>query len=108
MLSPSAAQPGNEEPCKTVSECLTEERRALKNAAHKARQDLVKAKKLSSANWWTLSEEDQTLVTNFHSGQLDRIRNDCDRAFGVCDAESVGERAMLKKVAVHNLVAAVK
>jgi len=82
MLSPSAAQPGNEEPCKTVSECLTEERRALKNAAHKARQDLVKAKKLSSANWWTLSEEDQTLVTNFHSGQLERIRDDCDLAFG--------------------------
>jgi hypothetical protein len=48
------------------------------------------------------------LLTNFQSGQLDRIRDDCDRAFGVCDAESVGERAMLKKVAVHNLVAAVK
>ena len=48
------------------------------------------------------------MLTNFQSGQLDRIRDDCDRAFGVCDAESVGERAMRKKVAVHHLVAGVK
>ena len=54
----------------------------MKNAAHKARQDLVKAKKLSSANWWTLSSEEQTLMTNFQSGQLERIRDDCDLAFG--------------------------
>ena len=67
---------------KQISERHTEERRALKNAAHKARQDLVKARKLSSANWWNLSREDQTLLTNFQSGQLDRIRDDCDRAFG--------------------------
>jgi hypothetical protein len=67
---------------KQVSERHTEERRALKNAAHKARQDLVKARKLSSANWWNLSREDQTLLTNFQSGELDRIRDDCDRAFG--------------------------
>ena len=67
---------------KQISERHTEERRALKNAAHKARQDLVKARKLSSANWWNLSREDQTLLTNLQSGELDRIRDDCDRAFG--------------------------
>jgi hypothetical protein len=67
---------------KQISECLTEECRALKNAAHNARQDLVKARKISSANWWTLSIEEQTLVTDFQSGQLERIRDDCDLAFG--------------------------
>jgi len=36
-------------------------------------------------------------MTNIQSGQLDLIRDDCDRAFGVSDAESVGERAMRKK-----------
>ena len=35
-------------------------------------------------------------MTNIQSGQLDLIRDDCDRAFGVSDAESVGERAMRK------------
>jgi hypothetical protein len=67
---------------KQISERLTEERRALKKAAHKARQDLVKARKIIRANWWNLSREDQTLLTDFQSGQLDRIRDDCDRAFG--------------------------
>ena len=42
----------------------------------------MKAKKISSANWWTLSIEEQTLVTDFQSGQLERIRDDCDLAFG--------------------------
>ena len=81
---------------KQVSERLTEERRALKDAAHKARQDLVKARKLSSAHWSSLSSEEQNLLTDFQSGELERIRDDCDRAFGVSDAESVGERAMRK------------
>ena len=50
-----------------------------------------------TTNWWNLSRVDQTLMTNIQSGQLDLIRDDCDRAFGVSDAESVGERAMRKK-----------
>jgi hypothetical protein len=36
-------------------------------------------------------------MTNIQSGQLDLIRDDCDRAFGVSDAESVGEQAMREK-----------
>ena len=67
---------------KQVSERLTEERRALKDAAHKARQDLVKARKLSSAHWSSLSSEEQNLLTDFQSGELERIRDDCDLAFG--------------------------
>ena len=67
---------------KEVSERLTEEGRALKDAAHKARQDLVKARKLSSAHWSSLSSEEQNLLTDFQSGELERIRDDCDLAFG--------------------------
>jgi hypothetical protein len=36
-------------------------------------------------------------MTNIQSVQPDLIRDDCDRAFGVSDAESVGERATRKK-----------
>jgi hypothetical protein len=67
---------------KQISECLTEERRALKKAAHQARQDLVKARKIHCENWENLSREDKTLWTNLQSGQLDRIRDACDQAFG--------------------------
>ena len=47
-------------------------------------------------------------MTNIQSGQLDLIRDDCDRAFGVSDAESVGERAMRQKMAVHHMVVAAR
>jgi hypothetical protein len=67
---------------KQISERCTEERKALKKAAHKARQDLVKARKIMEAPLWSLSKEDQTLVTDFQSGHLERIRDDCDQAFG--------------------------
>jgi hypothetical protein len=67
---------------KLISERLTNDRRALKDAAHKARQDLVTAKKLSSWNWGTLSRKEQTLVTDFQSGKLESIRAECDAAFG--------------------------
>ena len=67
---------------KQISECLTEERRALKKTAHQARQDLVKARKIHCENWENLSREDKTLWTNLQSGQLDRICDACDQAFG--------------------------
>jgi hypothetical protein len=67
---------------KLISERLTADRRALKDAAHKARQDLVTAKKLSTWNWGTLSRKEQTLVTDFQSGKLESIRAECDLAFG--------------------------
>jgi hypothetical protein len=43
-------------------------------------------------------------MTNIQSGQPDLIHDDCDRAFGVSDAENVGERATRKKMTVHYLV----
>jgi hypothetical protein len=67
---------------KHISECRTEDRKALKKAAHQARQDLVKARKIHTEKWENLSKEDKNLWINLQSGKLDRICNACDQAFG--------------------------
>ena len=70
-----------------ISERLTEERRALKRAAHAARQDLVQGKKISMAinrgarEWDDMSSEEARLLNDFNSGKLHRVRDDCDAAF---------------------------
>jgi hypothetical protein len=71
-----------------ISEALTEKRRALKKAAHKARQDLVLAVKLNGAitrgsrAWDDLTGKEQALVEDLNSGKLTQARDDCDAAFG--------------------------
>ena len=71
-----------------ISERLTEERRALKKAAHTARQDLLRGAKLNAAIlrgsrvWDHLSHWEKELLEDFNSGKLTRARDDCDAAFG--------------------------
>ena len=71
-----------------MSERLTEKRRALKNAAHTARQALVRGQKIHAAilqgskQRAALSAMDRALVDDFISGMLARRRDECDAAFG--------------------------
>ena len=71
-----------------ISEKLTEERRALKKAAHAARQELVRASRINGAilrgtkDWNDLTATEKRLLDDFNSGKLFRIRDQCDAAFG--------------------------
>ena len=71
-----------------ISERLTEERRALKNAAHAARQALVRGRNIPAAvardakQLATLSHRDRALLADFTCGKLATIRDECDAAFG--------------------------
>ena len=71
-----------------ISERLTTERKALKDAAHAARQALVRGRKIHAAilrgsnQRAALSGEDIALLDDFISGKLDRDREECDAAFG--------------------------
>ncbi len=71
-----------------VSQRSTDERRALKKAAHAARQALARAKKINGAilrgsrAWEDLSNTEKALLDDFNSGSLIRIRDECDAAFG--------------------------
>ena len=71
-----------------ISERLTKERRALKNAAHAARQALVRGRKIHAAilrgsnQRAALSDLDNALLDDFICGRLDRVRDECDAAFG--------------------------
>ena len=71
-----------------ISEKLTEERRALKKAAHAARQELVRASRINGAilrgakDWNDLTATEKRLLDDFNSGKLSCIRDQCDAAFG--------------------------
>ena len=71
-----------------ISERLTKKRRALKNAAHAARQALVRGRKIhadilrGSKQWAALSDQDKALLDDFNCGRLARARDKCDVAFG--------------------------
>jgi len=71
-----------------ISEKRTEERTALKKAAHAARQEFVRARRIDGAiekgmrALWDLSQQDRKLLDDFNSGKLARIRDDADAAFG--------------------------
>ena len=71
-----------------ISESLTEERRALKNAARTARQALVRGRKIHAAvlqgskQRAALSDQDRALLDDFICGRLARVRDECDAAFG--------------------------
>ena len=71
-----------------ISERLTKERRALKNAAHAARQALVRGRKIHAAilrgsnQRAALSDQDNALLDDFICGKLDHVRDECDAAFG--------------------------
>ena len=71
-----------------ISERLTKERRALKNAAHAARQALVQCRTIHAAilrgskQRAALSDQDTALLDDFTCGRLARVRDDCDAAFG--------------------------
>ena len=71
---------------KQISEQLTKERRALKNAAHAARQALVRGRKIHAAalsnQRAALSDQDRALLDDFICGRLARVRDECDVAFG--------------------------
>ena len=71
-----------------ISEQLTKERMALKNAAHASRQAFVRGRKIHAAilqgsnQWAALSDRDKTLLDDFTCGTLERVRDKCDAAFG--------------------------
>ena len=69
-----------------ISERLTKERKALKNAAHAARQALVRGRKIHAAalsnQRAALSDQDKALLDDFICGRLARVRDECDAAFG--------------------------
>ena len=71
-----------------ISEQLTKERMALKNAAHASRQAFVRGRKIHAAilqdsnQWAALSDRDKTLLDDFTRGTLERVRDNCDAAFG--------------------------
>ena len=71
-----------------ISQESTDERRALKKAAHAARRAFARAKKINDAilrgsrAWEDLSNTDNKLLDDFNSGSLMRIRDECDAAFG--------------------------
>ena len=71
-----------------ISERLTEERSVKKKVAHNARQQLVRARKIDTAiqngmrDAQTLSRQDRQLLNALHSGELARVRDKADAAFG--------------------------
>ena len=71
-----------------ISEQLTKERMALKNAAHASRQAFVRGRKIHAAilrgsnQRAALSDQDKALLDDFICGRLDRVRDECDAAFG--------------------------
>ena len=71
-----------------ISEQLTKERMALKNAAHASRQAFVRGRKIHAAilqdsnQRAALSDRDKTLLDDFTCGTLERVRDNCDAAFG--------------------------
>ena len=60
----------------------------LKKAAHAARQDLVRARKIDDAikdrrrTLQDLSQRDRKLLDDFKSGKLEQVRDEADAAFG--------------------------
>ena len=71
-----------------ISERLTKERRALKNAAHAAREAPVRGRNIHAAilqgskHRTALSDQDKALLDDFICGRLAHVRDECDAAFG--------------------------
>ena len=71
-----------------ISERKTEERSDLKRKAHAARQAIVKAKQINSniligkVKYETLSLAQKRMLEDFNSRKLNRLRDECDAAFG--------------------------
>ena len=71
-----------------ISEKLTADRRKLKKAAHAARQELTRARKIARAietgvrHLDGLWQSEKTLLDDLNSGKLAQVRDECDEAFG--------------------------
>ena len=71
-----------------ISEKLTADRRKLKKAAHAARQELTRARKIARAietgvrHLDGLWQWEKTLLGDLNSGKLAQVRDECDAAFG--------------------------
>ena len=74
-----------------ISIKLTNQRSVLKKAAHDARQELARASKIAELlakssdgdrDFHDLPQKDKNLLDAFHSGELARVRDKCDAAFG--------------------------
>ena len=74
-----------------ISIKLTNQRSVLKKAAHNARQELARASKIAELlakssdgdrDFHDLPQKDKNLLDAFHSGELARVRDKCDAAFG--------------------------
>ena len=71
-----------------ISEKLTAERLKLKKAAHAARQELTRARKIARAiqtdvrHLGGLWQWEKTLLDDLNSGKLAQVRDECDAAFG--------------------------
>ena len=77
-----------------ILQCHTKQREDLNNAAHEARRDLVQGRKINDAiargdrTWHDLGVLEKTLLDDFNSGKLRRVRDECDEAFGWNQAAS--------------------
>ena len=74
-----------------ISIKLTNQRSVLKKAAHDARQELARASKIAELlakssdvdrDFHDLPQKDKNLLDAFHSGELARVRDKFDAAFG--------------------------
>ena len=70
-----------------VSQLLTTEDKANKNAAHASRHNIARGLNINDAIssgkklWDDLSKPEQALLDDFASGKLKRDRDECDAAF---------------------------
>ena len=71
-----------------ISQRRTKQQEDLKNAAHEARRNLVRGKNINGAiirgdgTWDDLGDAEKALLDDFNSGKLQRVRDECDEAFG--------------------------
>jgi len=71
-----------------ISQRRTQQQGDLKNAAHEARRNLVLGGKINGAimrgdrTWDDLGDAEKALLDDFNSGKLQRVRDECDEAFG--------------------------
>ena len=71
-----------------ISETLTEKRIELKKVAHAGGQELARARQLDTdighgmRYLRDLSRRERSLLDKLNSGKLERVRDECDAAFG--------------------------
>ena len=72
-----------------ISQRRTKQKEHLKHAAHEARRNLVLGGKINGAimrgdrTWDDLGGAEKALLDDFNSGKLQRVRGECDEAFGL-------------------------